>query len=507
MVGKAPTPLRLLAFGLAVGVVFATPLAAAFGTGVDADSLTQMKNAGATPQYGQTWVGRWMQTYGWSGFESDLRNMKAAGVTPVVMWYYYGDSISPNCVEHGCDGRTKSEWDSMARTMATKAHAIMGSTKFHVVLEPEFQKNGIQHWETFDGYLENQARIIDGIATGAEIVVGFGHWGGWERFDRAVAASDMVGFQVLRGSTRDSTTAAIDSASYMIRLANDLKANFGKPIMVFDFGIATYGGWDWVQEKAIQNVIAKRSELDAAGIQVIVWRYVHDNDHSSGYFGAAESSWGVLRKDGSRKSGYDDLVTLIKGASTSTSSASTSSGSTSGSGSVFSGVQGNDWWIQTKVANAPRKVEASVNGANFVALTYKSWGAWAVSTHAPTGSTVTLRATYADGSTKSASYHWPSATPASSSGTTSTTTSSSTATFDASFRPVKLQEWWTQVDVDSASTITKVDARVNGGSWIALEKKSYGDWAASFRVPAGSRVEFRATAAGGAVDQSASYTR
>ena len=499
MVGQAPTSLRLAAVLLAVGVVFATPLAGAFGMGVDADSVEEMDKVGAKPQYGQVWAGRWMKEHGWGGFESDLRTMRDAGVTPVIQWYYYGDSISPNCVQYGCDGRTKSEWDAMAKELATRTKNIMGSKTFYVVMEPEFQKNGIQNWETFDGYLANQAKILrDNGGSGARVVVGFGHWGNWEIFDRAVAASHLVGFQILRGSTRDSTSQATGSADYMIQLANKLKADWNKPVIVYDFGIATYGGWEWVQEKALQNVIAKRSQLDAAGVQIIVWRYVYDNDHSSGYFGAAESSWGVKTKWGSKKAGYDELVTLIKGSSTSTS---TSSGSTSGS--VFSGVKGNEWWIEAKVANNPTKVEARVDGGSWVAMSLRSWGSWAVSTKAPSGSVVELRATYSGGSTQSASYKWPDATPVSGGSSGST----ASAEFDASYRVVKLEEWWTQVDVKSDQTVTKVDARVNGGAWIPLEKKSWGDWAASFRVPAGSKVDFRATSSSGAHDYSATYTR
>lgn len=481
--------------------------------GVDAGSVNEMKNAGATPQYGQTWAGHWMETYGWGGFESDLRDMRDAGVTPVIQWYYYGDSISPNCVKYGCDGRTKGEWDAMAKELAVRAKAVMGSRTYYVVMEPEFQKNGIEDWDTFDGYLANQANILKSNGgSGVRVVVGFGHWGEWELFDRAVAASHLTGFQVLRGSTRDSTSEGTGVADYMITLAKRLKADWGKPVIVFDLGVATYGGWEWVQEQAIKNVIAKRSELDAAGVDAIVWRYVHDNDHSSGYFGPAESSWGVVTKSGAKKAGYNDLVALIQGSSssstTTTSAPPPATTTTTSSGSVFSGVKGNEWWIETKVANSPSKVEARVNGGTWVSLSYKSWGSWAVSTRAPSGSVVELRATYSSGSTQSASYNWPSATPVdgTSSGTSSGTTSS-TAVFDASFRLVKLEEWWTQVDVDSQQTIVKVEARVNGGSYVQLEKKSWGDWAASFRVPSGSRVDFRATSSTGAVDHSTSYTR
>lgn len=54
--------------------------------------------------------------------------------------------------------------------------------------------------------------------------------------------------------------------------------------------------------------------------------------------------------------------------------------------------------------------------------------------------------------------------------------------------------------------VAAVDARVNGGSWVALELKSWGHWAKSFFVAAGSKVEFRATSATGAQHTSAPFT-
>ena len=408
--------MRMAGLLLAFGVVFAMPLASAFGMGVDADSATTMKNAGATPRYGQIWVGHWMQEYGWGGMESELRTLRDNGITPVLMWYYWGDDISPNCVKYGCAGRTKSEWDSMAKTMASKAKSIMGTRAFYVVLEPEFQKNGIEDWDTFDGYLRDQANMIRYAAPSADIVIGFGHWGEWDLFDRAVAAADLVGFQVLRGSTRDSTTTAVNTADYIIEKTKTLKSRWGKEVMVYDLGIATYGGWNWVQEQALKNIIAKRSSLDNAGVKAIIWRYVYDNDHSSGYFGAAESTWGVKYSWGGNKPAYDELVSLLKGSSTSTTTSTTSTSA-------------------------------------------------------------------------------------------STTTSTSTGSFDASFDSVKLQEWWVQVDVNSASKVTKVEARVNGGSWKTLSLKSWGDWAASFNVPYGAKVEFKATSSTGATDYSSAFYR
>lgn len=495
--------MRLLAVAAAAGVVFAMPLAGAVGWGVDAAHVVEMKNAGATPAYGQTWVGLWMKKSGWGGFESQLRTMRDNGVTPVIMWYYWGDSISQNCVKYGCDGRSKWDWDNMARDLANRADAIMGGKTYYIVLEPEFNKQGIPGWETFDGYLEAQARMFRAEAPGAKLVVGFGYWGGWDSFDRAVAASDYTGFQILRGSTRDSSTVAINAADQMISVSKQLKGRFGKSVVVFDLGIATYGGWEWVQEASLKRVIAKSGEMDAAGIKFVVWRYVYDNNYSSGYFGPAESTWGVKYSWGGKKAAYDELVTLIKGGSGAETGGSYTPPATSAptTSNPFSGVSGNNWWVQAKASGSPSSVTASVNGGSPVALKWQSWGAWAVSTYMPTGSVVTLTAKYGDGSTRSASYSWPSATL-----TSGGTTSGSTGGFDAKFRDTSGNDWWVQVYVDGNQAVSKVEARVNGGSWVALSKRSWGAWATSTHAPDGSRLEFRATSSTGATDTSGAYT-
>jgi len=50
--------------------------------------------------------------------------------------------------------------------------------------------------------------VHQGIAPEAKTVVGFGSWGGYDLFDRAVGASDYTGFQLMRASTRNSASEA-----------------------------------------------------------------------------------------------------------------------------------------------------------------------------------------------------------------------------------------------------------------------------------------------------------
>ena len=92
-------------------------------------------------------------------------------------------------------------------------------------------------------------------------------------------------------------------------------------------------------------------------------------------------------------------------------------------------------------------------------------------------------------------------------GTISTTTTSTGTTgpggFTASFNvPSSVNEWWVEVAVTANQGVASVCAQVNGGACTALAKQSWGSWAKSFHVPAGSQVVFKATSTGGAVASS-----
>src|SRR5688572_24987470 len=69
-------------------------------------------------------------------------------------------------------------------------------------------------------------------------------------------------------------------------------------------------------------------------------------------------------------------------------------------------------------------------------------------------------------------------------------------------------EWWVEATLSgpSASSVASVQARDDGGAWVALEKKSWGAYAASFHIEPGHKVQFRAAWSGGAVVASCTFT-
>jgi PKD repeat protein len=161
--------------------------------------------------------------------------------------------------------------------------------------------------------------------------------------------------------------------------------------------------------------------------------------------------------------------------------------------SVASGS--NEWWQEVKVASSstPAKVEMSVAGGPWKALTLRSWGNWATSTYVPKGTPVAFRATDASGQVaQSSPQPWLGAPKP-------------PATFTATFLPKSVgNDWWVEVQVkDASQAVAKVEAQRNGGAWTELPKSSWGTYAKSLGAPNGTQVVFRATSTSGAVATSA----
>ena len=159
---------------------------------------------------------------------------------------------------------------------------------------------------------------------------------------------------------------------------------------------------------------------------------------------------------------------------------------------AFTGSTGNEWWVQVKVGGADAgrvaRVEARDTGGAWVPLQDRGW-AWAASFRIEPGHTVEYRATLSDGRVaQSCAFTHPQGACAGS--------SPAGPAFSATFRNARGNAWWVEVDVDaSGGTLARVEARADGGAWVALEKRSWGSWAKS--VHATSSVVFRAVASDG----------
>lgn len=165
---------------------------------------------------------------------------------------------------------------------------------------------------------------------------------------------------------------------------------------------------------------------------------------------------------------------------------------------------GNEWWVQVRTTgDDPSRVQARDTGDGWKELELRDWGDWAASFHVEPGHDVRFRS-LVDGAWYESCWftHPDGMTPT---GAETCGIQDADAQFDASFSTPGGNEWWVEVYVGADEPLAGVDARVDGGSWIALEKKDWGAWAKSFHVEDGSLVEFRATSTDGDTDLSSEY--
>lgn len=198
----------------------------------------------------------------------------------------------------------------------------------------------------------------------------------------------------------------------------------------------------------------------------------------------------------------------------------------------------NEWWQEVTIApvgdHTVTRMQMRTNGGAWMDMAKSSWGAWTKSVHTVAGTQVEFLATdstngpsqsqpftWLDGTLSKGSTTGTTTTTTTSTGTTtattsttSTTTTSTTSTttgpppsFTATFTPsANKNAWWVETSVSSNQPVVGVEAKINGGAFVALDHTSWGTWAKSINAPAGSAVQFRATSSTGATALSSTYT-
>ena len=474
--------------------------------GMDAYSIPAQTDAGVKPDYATLWVGPW-NLNNWGGVDSQLDRMRNAGVTPAIHFYYWGDDISVSCIEKGCwsslHGTHKDQagWQKLAEQLNARLHAKMAGKQVVILLESEFNKGNVATYENLDGLLASKAKYFKGAYPNSKVVLALGNWNSaaWGTWDRAAAASDMIGLQGMRGSTRDSLSYYQRAYEDTLAGAKTAKAKFGKPVFVTDIALSSYPDSTYLahQNAELKQFFGGMGELKAAGVQAFVYRSWRNSDNmdTANYYGIAERHWGLAYSSGTLKASGHTWIAGVKAERSGTSSSTgTSTGTSTGSGTVtFTPTSsGNEWWVETKVSGmSPTKVEAKSGTGSWHTLSKTSYGTWAKSFHAPKGSTVTFRATDAAGNAATKDFTWGSA---------------STTAFSVTWSPKSVgNDWWVETAA-SGSGISKVETRVNGGSWTSLPKTSWGTYAKSVHAPDNAKVEFRATSTTGSTSAVKAYT-
>lgn len=165
---------------------------------------------------------------------------------------------------------------------------------------------------------------------------------------------------------------------------------------------------------------------------------------------------------------------------------------------VFDHAGGNEWWVEARLAGQDGGQVATLWVAQYPAsssmwtqMTWNpDWAKWTAATHITPGHPVAFRALW-DGGAMQTSCWFSHPQGAESCGGGGNPTP-----FQPSFTLVTGNEWWvqTQVSPNEGHAVDHVEVRLGAGDWKPLPKASWGqkDYAASYPIPDGTLVQFRA---------------
>jgi hypothetical protein len=286
-----------------------TPTAEAAGPpirfGLDLNSIDAQTNAGIKPDYATIWAGAWLLPSGFAGFDAGLQSAKTKGVMPLIHFYYWGNDLNSACFTRGCQStvhgvwKDQAGWTSLATQLDQHLNSQMGGRPVLIVMETEFNKGDMASSEALDAALAAKATYLRNNYPAAQIVLGFGNWGRatWSTFDRAAAASQFMGVQSMRASTRDSLATYQGAVADVLAGARDLQRLFHKPVIVHDLAFASYTepGWLKHQSDLVASLFRSVPDLKAAGVQGINYRGYEDSPTATTveFYGEAERHFGL----------------------------------------------------------------------------------------------------------------------------------------------------------------------------------------------------------------------
>lgn len=274
------------------------------------------------------WAGSWMLKSGYGGLDNFYAGCKADGIQPLMLVWPIGDDDGVKFLTSGVTDMYQGVWktrqDGLNITREVARRAKAAGVQPIVVLNNEFNKGALQASQDFASFYDDQVAIIRSECPGAKIVFAPGAWGDLAAlaafYKPQVDKSDMVGLQCGFFLPRSPNSDLATVGSKMAAAFDKLPA---KPRILYDAFLSTYGGayspthpfpggdgraLEAAQAEAIRGLGAIRD------LTSLVYRDLKDNPTFDvrNYGGHAERHVGLARADGSRKPGYDALLSIAK---------------------------------------------------------------------------------------------------------------------------------------------------------------------------------------------------
>ncbi|GAX87781.1 conserved hypothetical protein [Lebetimonas natsushimae] len=239
-----------------------------------------------------------------------INNFIKKGYTPIFIFYWFGDDISPEFVK-----KNKNNYLNAIKKFSKFLQKINGEKI--IIFNPEFNENNISEYKKFD-YLQAKSILdIKEKVKNTKIGICFGDFGIYDRIwdnenwdydtkniDYSVRVSDFVAFQEMRAVTKNKKKEILNTPERALAFSIYLYQKYKKPTFLAYLAISSYKN-DKIQTQVIKklNSLLPLFKKSAHLIGINYFNYI-DNPLHKGYFNIAEKYWGLKTKDGKEKPAF-----------------------------------------------------------------------------------------------------------------------------------------------------------------------------------------------------------
>jgi len=240
------------------------------------------------------------------------------GYIPIFIFYWFADDISPSFVK-----KHKKEYFQTLKRFSAYLKKIKG-TKI-VVLNPEFNENGISNSREFDLLQINSILLIK--KENSDVLVGicpgdFGNYSviwdekNWKTYKPSMQYSakiaDFIAFQEMRALRKNSPKEILNTPLRALAFATYLHKTYKKPTFLAYLAISTYGKNGEKNQKKVMQEFKELLPLFQSCADLMGLNLFHfiDIPGHKGYFGKAEEFFGIKKADGEPEPAFYEIKSI-----------------------------------------------------------------------------------------------------------------------------------------------------------------------------------------------------
>jgi len=259
------------------------------------------------------WEPAWFGRY-------ELKALHEAGLTPVLLFYYFGDDVSQETVT--------AHYDRYRVWLQAALGHLSSDIPVLVVLEPEFNNvppNGDAHvkgWAPFAELMIQSAAEVRRFLPKARVGICPGDYRAYDLWGILGPVSkhmDFLAFQELWASTRQNWMSEHhqDVTEFALLFTTYLRVVYERPVLLAYLGVSSYdegakSDWEKVQAKVWSDLADDIDRFRANGLFGVLAFAWYDDPTHKGYFGPAETHWGLVERTGRRKPAFEEFSRLAR---------------------------------------------------------------------------------------------------------------------------------------------------------------------------------------------------